>query len=207
VILVVGCSLGPGPWRCNQLLPQDTGPGAASGSGGGASWEGPLPPPAPPPPPGPTPTIRPAPPPPPPPTPPPQATPPPLATPPLGATPRREEPTPRETLAPRKPPSASSASSASAPPRIVIAEEIAMTAVRALQPTFLACWKRAQRSEPSLVSARIRLSLEIDAAGAVTSSRTDAENEQLARCLANVARKLTFPAPGRPAALDVPLFF
>lgn len=82
-----------------------------------------------------------------------------------------------------------------------------MTAVRALQPTFLACWKRAQRSDPMLTSARIRLSIELDAAGAVTSSRADAEDEKLARCLANVARKLSFPAPGRPAALDVPLYF
>ena len=82
-----------------------------------------------------------------------------------------------------------------------------MTAVRALQPTFLACWKRAQRNDPGLTSARIRLSLELDAAGVVTASRADAEDAKLATCLANVARKLTFPAPGRPAAFDVPLYF
>jgi hypothetical protein len=82
-----------------------------------------------------------------------------------------------------------------------------MRAVRTLHPTFLACWKRAQRNDPMLVSARVRISLEVDATGAVTSSRTDAEDVKLSRCLANVARKLAFPSLGRAAAFDVPLFF
>ncbi len=157
VILVIGCSLGAGPWRCDRLAPPD------------------LPPP-----------TR------------PNGAPPPPAAPPIATTPRRDEPTQREPLGPRPQPP---------PSRVAIPEEVIMRAVRTLHPTFVACWKRAQRNDPSLVSARVRISLEVDASGAVTSSRTDAEDERLGRCLANVARKLAFPAIGRAAVLDVPLFF
>ncbi|HSK05567.1 MAG TPA: hypothetical protein VK932_30175, partial [Kofleriaceae bacterium] len=91
--------------------------------------------------------------------------------------------------------------------RVVVPEEVIMRAVRTLHPTFVVCWKRAQRNDPTLVSARVRISLEVDADGAVTSSRTDAEDEKLSRCLASVARKLAFPSLGRAAAFDVPLYF
>jgi hypothetical protein len=189
VVLAIGCSLGAGPWQCNQLDPLDAGPGSGSGIGPGSAgppiW--PIPPTPPPPVPPPTP---------PPPTPPPGRPPP--AAPPIATTPRREEPTQRETLGPKKPPPA---------PRAVVPDEVVMSAIRALQPTFVACWRRAQRNDPSLVSARIRLSLEVDASGTVTSSRTDAEDGKLSACIANVARKLTFPALGRAAAFDIPLLF
>jgi hypothetical protein len=139
----------------------------------------------------------PAPPTPPPPVPPPAKTPAPPAAPPIATAPRRDEPTTREPHAPTKPP----------PPRARIPDEVIMSAVRPMQPTFVACWKRAQRSDPTLASARVRISLEIDDAGAVTAARTDAEDPKLSRCLASVARKLAFPAPGRPAAVEIPLYF
>ena len=192
VVLVIGCSLGAGPGHCNALVPLDglsgLGSGFGSGSGSGSGSAAIVPPsPAPP-------SVLPPPPSPPPPLP----APPPPAAPPIATTPRRDEPTPRETLGPRPSPPA---------PRVVVPDEVIMTAVRALQPTFVACWKRAQRNDPTLTSARVRLSLEIDASGAVTSSRTDAEDEKLSRCLANVARKLAFPALGRAASFDIPLYF
>ncbi len=193
MILVIGGSLGAGPWRCDQLLSHDAGPGSGFGPGpGSADPTTPTPTT-----PTPTPPIPPPTPPPPAPPVPPRTSPPPAA-PPIATTPRREEPTQRETLGPKQPPATS---------RVVIPDEVVLTAVRALQPTFAACWRRAQRNDPSLVSARIKLALEVDASGKVTSSRADAEDEKLARCLANVARKLAFPALGRPAALEIPLHF
>lgn len=195
VILVIGCSLGAGPWQCNPLASPEAGFGSAfgpaPGSGadshagsGGSNLPAPTPPALPPRPTPPPPTLSP--------------TAPPPAAPPIATTPRRDEPTPRETLRPAPPPPS---------PRVVVPEEVIMAAVRALQPTLVACWRRAQRNDPALTSARIRLSLELDASGAVTSSRTDAEDPRLSTCLANVARKLAFPALGRPAAFDIPLYF
>ena len=195
VILVIGCSLGAGPWQCNPLASPAAGfvasLGSALGSGadshagsGGSNLPAPTSPTLPPRPTPPPPTLSPS-------------APPPVA-PSIATTPRRDEPTQRETLRPAAPPPS---------PRVVVPEEVIMTAVRALQPTLAACWRRAQRSDPTLTSARIRLSLEIGASGAVTSSRTDAEDERLSACLASVARKLVFPALGRAAALEIPLYF
>lgn len=205
-MLGIGASLGAGPAQCNLPPWPDavSGAGASAGSGsGGSSALGvplPLPLPAPEPP-------LPAPPPPPAPAPRPPAPAPPLVTPPapsppprtppLATAPRRDEPTARETLGPKKPP----------PPRVAFSDEVVVGAMRVLQPTFTACWKRAQRNDPSLVSARVRLFLEVDAGGAVTASRTDAEDERLGACLANVSRRLAFPAPGKAVALELPLFF
>jgi hypothetical protein len=195
VLLLIGGSLGAGPWRCNPLAPPEPGFGGSFGSAFGAapgsdsdSGGSSLPSPT-----SPTLPTRPTPPPP---TPPPSAPSP--AAPAIATTPHRDEPTPRETLRPKQPPPS---------PRVVVPDEVILAAVRALQPTFAACWRRAQRTDPALTSARIRLSLELDASGAVTSSRTDAEDAKLSACLANVARKLPFPAPGRPAAFDIPLYF
>jgi hypothetical protein len=189
---MIGCSLGPGPWQCNQLLPSDStlGSGAGSGAGSGsAAAVGPgpgsgsgsaaalLPAPSPPPP-LPLPTKPPA-------------------APPIATTPRREEPSPREPHGPKPTPST----------RVVVADEVVMSSVRRLQPTFVACWKRAQRNDPTLLSARIKLTLDIGADGVVAASRTDAEDAKLSSCLAGVARKLAFPALGRAATVEVPLFF
>ena len=177
MLLGVGCSLGAGPWQCNLHFSLDLGLGFGSGSGSQP------PAPTPPPPPVPSPAGPPEPP----------------ATPSIATTLRRDEPTTRQPLAPKKP--------AASPPRVVVPDEVVMAAVRTLQPTFVACWKRAQRNDPALVSARVRISLEVDDTGAITSSRADAEDEKLSRCLANVARKLVFPALGRAAAFEIPLYF
>lgn len=116
----------------------------------------------------------------------------------VAATARREETTQRETLFPRPAPRAA---------KFAFPEEVVVGAVRVLQPTFNACWRRAQRNDPTLITARVQLSLEVDAAGAVTASRATAEDAKLGTCLSHVARGLSFPASGKAVAFDVPLFF
>jgi hypothetical protein len=180
VILGVGASLGAGPLQCNLHFSLDLGFGSGSGSGSGSQLPAP---PTPPPPSVPSPAGPPE----------------PAATPPIASAPRRDEPTTRESHAPKKP--------VAAAPRVLVPDEVVMAAVRTLQPTFVACWKRAQRNDPALASARVRISLEVDETGAIVSSRTDAEDEKLSRCLANVARKLVFPPLGRAAAFEIPLYF
>ena len=189
VLAAIGASLGAGPWQCNALPWPDVAPGAGSGSALAVPPLRPLPPP-------PLPAPR------------PPAPAPPLVTPPapapapvaprLATTPRRDEPTARETLGPKPPPPAT---------RFVFSDEVIVSAVRVLQPTFTACWRRAQRNDPALVTARVRIYLEVDATGAITASRTDAEDARLGTCLANVSRKLALPAPGKAVALELPLYF
>jgi len=101
----------------------------------------------------------------------------------------------------------------SAPPRtppsmmITLPEEVVVKAVGVGQPAFLSCWARAQRTDPVLISTKIHLHLEIDASGKVTSVRSDSDSPKLASCLAVVARQLPFPAPGKPAIVEMPLIF
>jgi hypothetical protein len=89
---------------------------------------------------------------------------------------------------------------------ITLADEVVVKAMSVGQPAFLRCWARAQRID-ALDTAKIRLHLEIDAAGRVTASHSDSDSPTLSSCLAVVARQLPFPAPGLPAMVDVPLMF
>ena len=98
---------------------------------------------------------------------------------------------------------------------IELPEEVVVRAVAVGQPAFLRCWARAQRIDvtqpptqgPTTLSSKVRVRLEVDATGKVTSVQTDSESPALARCLGVVARQLAFPAPGRPAVVDLPLLF
>src|SRR5262249_26869630 len=97
----------------------------------------------------------------------------------------------------------------SAPPRtpppvasreaIALREEVVIGAIGAGQPAFLRCWARAQRMDPTQIASKVKLHLEVDAAGKVTSIASDTDSPTLSRCLAIVARQLPFPAPGQPA--------
>src|SRR5882672_10925843 len=48
----------------------------------------------------------------------------------------------------------------------------------------------------------VRLHLEIDEQGRVAAATSDSDSPALERCLQVVARRLPFPAPGRPAVVD-----
>src|SRR6185295_16177779 len=89
---------------------------------------------------------------------------------------------------------------------ITLADEVVVRAMSVGQPAFLRCWARAQRIDV-LDAAKVRLHLEIDAAGRVIASHSDSESPTLTSCLAVVARQLPFPPPGVPAVVDVPLMF
>jgi len=101
----------------------------------------------------------------------------------------------------------------SVPPRtppvrsITLPEEVVVKAVGVGQSAFLRCWARAQRMEPGLSSTKVRLHIELDAAGKVIAIASDTDSATLSRCLAVVARQLPFPAPGKPAVVDLPLLF
>ena len=118
---------------------------------------------------------------------------------------KREEAPSRVSSAPARPRAAAPSEA------IELPEEVVVRAVGVGQPAFLRCWARAQRVDPTLdstsISSKVRVRLEVDAAGNVTSIQTDSDSPVLARCLGVVARQLAFPAPGRPAVVDLPLIF
>jgi hypothetical protein len=91
--------------------------------------------------------------------------------------------------------------------QITLPEEVVVKAMGVGQAAFLRCWARAQRTDPVLISTKVQLHLEIDASGKVTATRSDTESPTLSSCLGAVARQLPFPAPGKPAVVDMPLIF
>ena len=110
----------------------------------------------------------------------------------------------------REPPAqrVSSAPPRSPPVRVVtLPEEVVLKAIGVGQRQLLHCWTKAQQVDPGLYAGKVRLHLEIDPTGRVTSVTSDAESAVLARCLGGVARQLRFPAPGQAAVVDVPLMF
>jgi hypothetical protein len=115
--------------------------------------------------------------------------------------PKEEAPAARVSAVPPRPPVAAPVEA------IALPEEVVVRAVAVGQPAFLRCWARAQRSDPMQIAAKVRVHLEVDATGKVTAIESDAESPTLSRCLAVVARQLPFPAPGRPAVVDLPLIF
>jgi hypothetical protein len=90
---------------------------------------------------------------------------------------------------------------------IALPEEVVIRAIAVGQPAFLRCWARAQRTDLTEIAAKVRVRLEVDAAGKVAAVASDCESPVLSRCLAVVARQLPFPAPGRPALVELPLLF
>jgi hypothetical protein len=125
-------------------------------------------------------------------------------------------PTPSAATAKQEPGTAGRVSTSPQPPppavrTITLPEEVVVKAMAAGQPTFLRCWARAQRADPALGATpgaiKVRLHVELDERGKVTAVQSDSGSDALARCLAVVARTLPFPAPGKPAVVDLPLMF
>jgi len=117
---------------------------------------------------------------------------------PSAASPKHEEPIERIAAVP--PP-------ARPGPPIALADEAVVKAMDVGQQAFLHCWTRAQRSDLPPTSGKVRLHFELDEQGRVTAVSNDSDSPSLSRCLAVVARRLPFPAPGQPAVVDVPLMF
>jgi hypothetical protein len=113
--------------------------------------------------------------------------------------PYEESVRPRESMAPRPAP-------AKPATRVLIPEGAVIHALDLGQRAFLRCFQRAQRRDPSLASIKVTLHLEVDADGAVTLATSDADGE-LAACVANIGRRLSFPAPHAPAVVETPLMW
>jgi hypothetical protein len=90
--------------------------------------------------------------------------------------------------------------------RVTLPDEVVVRALGVGQSLFLRCFRKATADDPSLGRTKVRLHLELDARGKVTSARTDSDSAVLDQCLQRVGYMLPFPAPRKPAEVDIPLF-
>ena len=90
--------------------------------------------------------------------------------------------------------------------RVTLPDEVVVRALGVGQSLFLRCFRKATADDPSLGRTKVRLHLELDARGKVTAARTDSDSAVLDKCLQRVGYMLPFPAPRKPAEVDIPLF-
>jgi hypothetical protein len=113
--------------------------------------------------------------------------------------PKHEERITREPLRPTTP-------AAPVKPFYTFPDHVVVHAMSIGEQAFLRCFHRAQRVDPLLTSAKVQLHLEFDASGAIVHAETSASGA-LSNCLVVVARHLPWPAPGKHAVVDAPLYF
>ncbi len=111
--------------------------------------------------------------------------------------PKIESLQPRETL--ELPPVAT--------PAIRLPDEVVLRAIDPVRPAFMACFKRAVETELYDPPLKITLHIDLDATGKILGGTTAAATPALGNCLLRVGFGLTFGTPGRPASIDIPLFF
>jgi hypothetical protein len=105
----------------------------------------------------------------------------------------------RETLTQPEPPRAA--------PTETLPDEVVMKLLESGRPAFVRCFKLAVRNDPTTISFKVRLHVELDGEGAVTKSNADTTDSALAGCLVRALGWVRFPASGRPVAVELPLFY
>lgn len=106
-------------------------------------------------------------------------------------------PPPRERLAPRAP----TAQLARLP------DDVVMRLAETGRAAFVRCFKKAYNADPTVASFKVRVHVELDPDGAITTANADTTDQTLAGCLVRSLGWLKFPASGKPVAFDLPLFY
>jgi len=93
-------------------------------------------------------------------------------------------------------------------PKVMLRDEDVVRALEQRQPSFLRCYRIAQRKDPFLVTAQVVLHVSVGPSGAVDDATLDGGTSiALDECLLAVARHLSFPAPLQPVQSQLKLFF
>jgi hypothetical protein len=108
-----------------------------------------------------------------------------------------EERVARESPAQPRPPS----------PTDTLPDEVIMRLLEGGRSAFVRCFKKAINEDPSELSFKVRLRVEVNGEGKMTVATTDSTNKTLDTCLVRMAAWLKFPASGKPIAVELPLFY
>jgi hypothetical protein len=86
-------------------------------------------------------------------------------------------------------------------------DEDVLRALQLRQPSFLRCYRKAQRDDVMLDRVTLRLHVQVGPTGAVDSATTEGGPRALSDCVIAVARQLTFPPPEMVLDVALPLYF
>jgi len=79
--------------------------------------------------------------------------------------------------------------------------------IRLREQVLHRCFETARRADPSLLQAKVPVRVRIGAAGRVEAARASSGDARLDACVAGVVSRMSFPPPGAPIEVEVPLFF
>ncbi|HEY5944606.1 MAG TPA: hypothetical protein VIV40_03905 [Kofleriaceae bacterium] len=114
--------------------------------------------------------------------------------------PRADEvPAKRETLTPPPEPEP--------PPADRLPDDVVMRLIETGRAAFVRCFKKAINADPTELSFKVKLHVELDAAGAITLASSDATNPALDGCLVRSLGWLQFPASGKRVLVEFPLLY
>ena len=113
------------------------------------------------------------------------------------ARPKAEDPARRETLAPPARPA----------PHDRLPDEVVIKLLETGRAAFVRCFKKAVQNDPTTISFKVRVRVELDSDGAITTANADTTDTALAGCLVRALGWLKFPASGKSVAVELPLFF
>ena len=92
-------------------------------------------------------------------------------------------------------------------PRDTLPDEVVMKLLEGGRAAFVRCFKKAVQADPTTLSFKVRVHVELDGDGAITTANADTSDAALAGCLVRSVAWLKFPASGRAVAVELPLFY
>jgi hypothetical protein len=104
----------------------------------------------------------------------------------------------RETLAPTQPP---------AERALRLPDDVVMSLLETGRAAFVRCFKKAVAADPTVVSFKVRVRVELDDDGAITAASADTTDQALAACLTRATGWIRFPASGKRVVVELPLFY
>lgn len=110
------------------------------------------------------------------------------------------DPPRRETLAPPAPPVPSE-------PAGRLPDDVVLKLLEGGRAAFARCFKLAVKADPTVTSFKVKVHVELDGEGAITSASADADDQALAGCLSRATGWLKFPATGKRVVVELPLFY
>ena len=92
-------------------------------------------------------------------------------------------------------------------PTELLPDEVILRLLENGRTAFVRCFRKAIAEDPTELSFKVRLHVELDANGAITTAKTDASDAKLDKCLVRMAGYLKYPASGKPVAAELPLIY
>jgi hypothetical protein len=93
------------------------------------------------------------------------------------------------------------------PPTATLPDEVILGLLETGKTAFVRCFRKAIADDPTELSFKVKLHVELDANGIITTANTDASNPKLDACLVRMAAYLKYPASGKPVAAELPLIY